>query len=376
MKRFRKILKRTAFLTLSLIVLFVITTGMYMQQKKFGKLPSGARLERIRQSPHYKDGRFVNQVERPTLSEGYTMLGEIYKTLFKKYDRRAPYDSLPSVKTNLHTLPPEANIAVWFGHSSVYLQVNGKKILIDPVFSGSASPLPGSVKAYKGTDIYKPADIPEIDYLIISHDHYDHLDYETVVALKNKVRHVVCGLGVGAHFERWGYKEQQIIEKDWYEKVDIDTNFFIHTLPSHHDGGRGFKRAQSLWLSFVIESPDMKIYYSGDGGYDPVFAEVGKRFGTIDFALMECGQYNVAWQSVHKLPEEVRQATLDIKARRMLPVHHSKFTLANHPWDEPLLKISELSQNQPYKLATPMIGEVVNLNDPGQSFRQWWKGIN
>src|SRR6218665_1618574 len=172
MKRLRKILKRTAFFTLSLIVLFVITTGMYMQQKKFGKLPSGERLERIRQSPHYKDGRFVNQVERPTLSEGYTMLGEIYKTLFKKYDRRAPYDSLPSVKTNLHALPPEANIAVWFGHSSVYLQINGKKILIDPVFSGSASPLPGSVKAYKGTDIYKPADIPEIDYLIISHDHY------------------------------------------------------------------------------------------------------------------------------------------------------------------------------------------------------------
>ncbi len=141
------------------------------------------------------------------------------------------------------------------------------------------------------------------------------------------MKYVVCGLGVGAHFEYWGYTQQQIIEKDWYEKVAIESDFMIHTLPSHHDGGRGFTRSQSLWLSFVIESPAMKIYYSGDGGYDPVFKEIGEKFGPIDFALMECGQYNVAWQSVHKLPEEVMQATLDVQAKGCC-----RCIIPNLPW--------------------------------------------
>ncbi|MBX3256868.1 MAG: MBL fold metallo-hydrolase [Chitinophagaceae bacterium] len=375
MKRIRKILKRAVITIVSLLIIITITIFFYMKQSKFGKLPSGARLEQLKQSPHYKNGKFVNQTVRPTITEGYSMMGLLYKTLFKKFDRAAPLDRLPSVKTNLHRLESDSNMVVWFGHSSVYMQLDGKKFLIDPVFSGSASPIPGSVKAFKGADVYKPDDMPEVDYLIISHDHYDHLDYETILALKPKVKHVICGLGAGAHFEHWGYIKDQIIEMDWYETKTIDTSYAIHTFPTHHDGGRGFKRGQSLWLSFVIESPARKIFYSGDGGYDQVFKEIGDKMGVIDFALMECGQYNVAWQSVHKLPEEVRQATIDIKAKRMLPVHHSKFRLAHHSWDEPLVKISELSEQSSYTLATPMIGEVVSLDNPGQTFTQWWVGI-
>lgn len=375
MRRLKKIIKRTLLAIVSLLIILTITTFFYMKQSKFGKLPAGERLERMKKSANYKNGKFANQVERPTITEGYSMWGLAYKALFTKFERTAPVDSLPSVKTNLHALPADSNLVVWFGHSSSFLQLDGKKFLIDPVFSGSASPIPGMVKAYKGSDVYTADDIPAVDYLFISHDHYDHLDYKTIIALREKVKHVICGLGVGAHFELWGYSKDQVIEMDWYEKTTVDTNYVIHTFPTHHDGGRGFKRSQALWLSFVIESPAMKVFYSGDGGYDPVFKEIGEKIGPIDFALMECGQYNVAWQSVHKLPDEVRQATIDIKAKRMLPVHHSKFSLAQHSWDEPLISISELSKDAPYTLATPMIGEVVDLNKPDQHFKQWWVGI-
>lgn len=376
MKRLFKILKRTLIILLSLTGVLLIVAFFYMKQAKFGKLASGERLERIQKSPNYKNGKFVNKIIKPTITEGFSMTSLLYQTLFKKFERRFPADTLPTIKTDLKALQIDTNLVVWFGHSSVYMQLDGKRFLIDPVFSGSASPLPNSVKAFKGVDIYTPEDFPEIDFLIISHDHYDHLDYKTILALKSKVKQVVCGLGVGAHFEYWGYDNNRIIEKDWYEQVNISPDFTIHTFPTHHDGGRSLKRSQSLWLSFVFETPAMKIFYSGDGGYDPVFKEIGQKFGTIDFALMECGQYNIAWQSVHKLPEEVKQATIDINAKRMLPVHHSKFSLAQHPWDEPIIKMTELAEGAPYTLATPIIGEVLYLNNASQTFKQWWKGIN
>lgn len=223
-----------------ILILLATITFFYLQQPQFGENPSGKRLAQIEKSVHFKNDRFQNIVERPTLSEGYTMLGEMYNVVFKNYPRREPTDSLPSVKTNLKNIPTDSDALVWFGHSSVFMQLEGKKILIDPVFSGKASPLPWGVRAYKGSDIYSVADMPKIDYLFISHDHYDHLDYETIIGLKDKVKHVVCGLGVGAHFERWGYKPEQIIEKDWNEKIELDDNFTIFTETSHHESGRGF----------------------------------------------------------------------------------------------------------------------------------------
>lgn len=375
MKRLLRILKRMMIIFFLLIALLVIVTWFYMRQPQFGKAPSGDRLVRIEQSAHYKNGRFRNLVERPTLSEGHSMAGEIYKTLFGSYPKRSPVDSLPSFKTNLLQLPLEKDLIVWFGHSSVLLHAGGKRILVDPSFSGKASPLPWGLKAYKGSNIYSAADIPPIDYLLISHDHYDHLDYETILALKDKVKYVVCGLGVGAHLEYWGYAPGQIIEKDWYEKVAIDSNFVIFTESSHHESGRGFTRGKSLWMSYLIQTPDQKIYISGDGGYDARFKAIGKKYGPIDWAIMENGQYDKAWQSIHNLPEEVMQATLDLQAKNLITVHHSKFTLGKHAWDDPLAQIAELSTSKPYRLVTPMIGEVVQLKDSNQVFKQWWKGI-
>ncbi|TZF98918.1 MBL fold metallo-hydrolase (plasmid) [Chryseobacterium panacisoli] len=375
MKTFLKLLKRTLIALLGAMLILIFMVWFYMGKPQFGALPEGERLEQVKKSIHYKNGKFRNLEEKPTITEGYSMLGEIWGSLTKEYPHTEPEDILPSVKTNLKSIPADENIIVWFGHSSFFLQLDGVKILVDPVFSGKASPLPWGVKAYKGSDIYTADDIPEIDYMLLSHDHYDHLDYETAKALQPKTKYVVCGLGAGAHYQRWGYTKQQIIEKDWDEKVQVKSGFTIFTESTHHDGGRGFKSSQSLWLSFFIQSPDMTVYYSGDGGYSGRFKKIAEKHPAIDWAVMECGQYNKAWQSVHELPEEVALAVTELKAKNLLPVHHSKFTLAKHPWNEPLERISALSQTKPYRLATPMIGEKVKLNDNTQQFKQWWKNI-
>jgi L-ascorbate metabolism protein UlaG (beta-lactamase superfamily) len=375
MRRFFKIIKNTFLSLLIIIAILAVVTFFHMRQPQFGAEPAGERLTRIEKSSHYKNGQFHNQIEKPTISEGYSIAGEIYSTLFKSHPRTSPVDHIPSIKTNLFNIPLDSNVLVWFGHSSCFIQLDGKRILIDPVFSERASPLPWGPKAYEGSNIYTAADIPTIDYLIISHDHYDHLDYQTVVALRDKVKHVICGLGVGAHFEYWGYPEEKLIEKDWNEQINIDSNYTIYTAPTHHESGRGLRSAKTLWMSYIIQSPSMKIYYSGDGGYDNHYAEAGKKFGPIDLAIIENGQYDKAWRSVHNLPEDVLQAAKDLKAKSVLPVHSSKFTLGKHPWDEPLIKISELTKANHIPLLTPMIGEIVYLDHRKQLFKQWWRGI-
>ena len=361
---------------LILVLLVAMATFFYVQQAKFGQAPSGQRLELIRKADNYKDGKFQNIHYTPDLTEGYTLGGIFYDQLFKDHPRRKPVSLIPTMKTDLKNLPRDADVLVWFGHSSYFMQLDGKRFLIDPVFSGSASPLPGTVKAYEGTDVYTVDDMPDIDFLLISHDHYDHLDYETIIGLKSKIGKVVCGLGVGAHFESWGYAVTQIIEKNWHEKVELAEGFTLYTTPARHFSGRGFKRNNTLWTSYVLQTPGSRLYLGGDSGYDTHFAEIGRQYGPFDLAILENGQYNVAWQAIHMLPEEVLKAAQDLNARRLFPVHSSKFTLGMHAWDEPLLKISAASKAAGLPLVTPMIGEAVNLRDQTQIFKEWWKGLN
>ncbi|MCF3109073.1 MBL fold metallo-hydrolase [Niabella sp. CC-SYL272] len=346
-----------------------------MQLPKFGKAPSGARLERILKSPHYKDGKFQNRHFTPTLTEGYSMVGVLREQLFKKLPRRRPVDPIPSIKTDLLQLPADSNVLVWFGHSSYWIQVDGKRLLIDPVFSGNASPIPGTNTAFRGSDAYTADDFPPVDYLLITHDHYDHLDYETITALRNKVKLVICGLGVGAHLEHWGYDTSRITEMDWDEALPLDSGFLLHSACARHFSGRGFTRNNTLWLSYILQTPSKTIYLGGDSGYDSHFFEIGKKFDSIDLAILENGQYNKAWQAIHMLPPEVLQAGRDLKARQIFPVHSSKFMLAQHPWDEPLKEITRLNKEHPLPLITPVIGELVNLNHTAVPFEPWWEKI-
>ena len=371
-----KFIKRTLIILLSIVLLTATATFFYMRQPQFGKAPAGARLARLQQSPNYKDGKFQNIHHTPNLTEGYSMSKVLYNFIFGKFPRTRPTDSIPSVKTDLKRIPASENMLVWFGHSSYFIQLNGKRFLIDPVFSGNASPLPNTNKSFKGTDIYSAEDMPAIDFLLITHDHYDHLDYPTIKKLKPQIRQVICGLGVGAHFEYWHFDPEKIIEKDWHESVKIDDSFTLHTAPARHFSGRGFIRNNTLWLSFILQTPGLQLYLGGDSGYDTHFAEIGEKFGGFDLAILENGQYNLAWQAIHMLPEEGLKAAKDLKAKRLFPVHSSKFKLANHPWDEPLKTITALNEKGgQIPLVTPKIGEVVYLDNREQKFSHWWEGI-
>lgn len=365
-------------ISISLVAILVVTTIFYMRQPKFGQAPSGEHLQKISESSNFKDRMFRNLTFTPGLSDGHSYSGILYDQFFRKHPRTAPKDTLPSKKIDLNKLSDDENVLVWFGHSSYFIQLDGKRILVDPVFSGNASPIPGTVKAFKETDRYSVEDIPEIDYLLISHDHYDHLDYKTIKALKKKVKNVYCGLGVGSHFEKWGFEPEQINEQDWYNSVEADAGFFIHTMPARHFSGRGFTRKNTLWASYVLQTPSQTIYIGGDSGYDTFFAEIGEKFDSIDLAILDNGQYNDAWKEIHMHPDQVLKAAQDLKAKRLFPVHSSKFVLAMHPWDEPLKEITRINEDRsnPIPLFTPLIGEKIDLNDSTRVFEKWWEGIN
>ncbi len=359
---------------LIIAVLFVAVI-LFMQQKKFGKQPSGKRLELIKKSPHYKDGAFVNINKTPNFAEDATFFGAMRGFFFDRDKRNTPVDEIPSVKTDLKNLDPSKNILVWFGHSSYFMQIDGKTFLVDPVFSGAASPLASTTRAFKGTDRYTTDDMPEIDHLFISHDHWDHLDYETVKKLIPKVKKVITGLGTGEHLEYWGYNPSNIIEKDWNETIPLEEGFTAYSTSARHFSGRGFKRNQSLWTSWVLQTPSTKIYLGGDSGYDTHFAEIGKKFGSFDVAILEHGQYNRMWKYIHLMPGELLKAAQDLNAKALLPVHSGKFALAMHAWDEPLKNISQEIKGSGIKLLTPVIGEEVRLQDSTQVFKEWWSGI-
>lgn len=356
-----------------IILILLILLAIYLHNLPvFGGKFSGRRLTRMKQSPNFKDGVFQNLSFTPSVAEGFTMRQVLWEFLTDKTENKKPAHLFPTQKTDLKNEPVSENFLVWMGHSSYYFQLDGKKFLVDPVFSGNASPIPGTTKAFAGTDVYSAEDFPEIDFLIISHDHYDHLDYITVKSLRPKIKHIICGLGVGAHFERWGFDEEKITELDWYDAEDIAKGFKITCTPARHFSGRRFKRNNTLWSSFVLETQTKNIFLGGDSGYDFHFKEIGAKFGPFDWAILENGQYNEKWRYIHTLPEEFITVVEDLDVKNVLPVHSSKFALGQHAWNEPLQKVLENSRGKNFKLATPMIGEKLNLNDDSQVFAAWW----
>lgn len=362
----------TILLVILVLILIPLSVWLFMQHPQFGKLPSGERLERVKASPNYRNGSFQNIHHTPNLAEGVSMFTVMWKFFFERRVNGKPADVLPSTKTDLLGLDRDKNILVWFGHSSYFMQVDGKKILVDPVFSGAASPVSFTTKAFRGSDIYTVDDFPQIDYLFITHDHWDHLDYKTVVQLKPKVRQVITGLGTGAHLEYWGYHKDRIIERDWNEEIVLDKGFIVHTASARHFAGRTFKRNTSLWMSFVLQTPSMKLYIGGDSGYDTHFAEIGNQYGPFDIAILECGQYSPYWKYIHMMPEETVQAGIDLKAKIVFPVHWAKFSLSLSEWDDSIKRVTAEAQKKGVPLVHPIIGEEVNLNDPLRSAR-WWE---
>ena len=355
-----------------IILCFALGACMLLNQPRFGGSPEGERLVAIEKSPNYTAGEFKNLIPTPKFTKDVSTFSIIWNSLTEPKERLVPDRPIPTVKTSLRNLDRMANLVVWLGHSSFYIQLDGKRILIDPVFSDSAAPLSFFNKAFSGTTIYRAEDMPQIDYLLISHDHWDHLDYPTVMALKSQVSHVVVPLGVGTYFEHWGYGAEKIHEADWYEIVNLEDGLTIHLLPARHYSGRLLRQNRTLWAGFTLESAAHRLFFSGDSGYGPHFGEIGRKFGGFDFAALDAGQYDERWANIHMTPEEAVMAAKDLNASRLLPAHVGRFSIARHAWDEPFIRIVAASAGDQPGLLTPMIGEPMVLNEIVLKFPCWW----
>lgn len=306
---------------------------------------------------------------------------------------KTPNITIPSVKSDLSAMSGQDSF-VWFGHSSYMLSVGRKTLLIDPVLGDNAAPLPFIIAPFKGADIYAPSEIPPVDFLIITHNHYDHLSKKTLKALLGKVKRAIVPLGVGKYLKAWGLDEGKITELDWGEVADFGA-FRFHCLTARHFSGRGLiDRNKSLWASFLLEyntknvadlgesrgkNYTKKIFFGGDSGYGAHFAEFGKKFGAIDLAFLENGQYNTQWAKIHAFPHQTLQIAQDLNAKAIMSVHNAKFKLSTHEWNAPLERIYTLYMSGKYDFAlrTPKIGEIVSLwsdkSDKRAHFSPWWR---
>ena len=372
----RRIMVLFIILSSSIVSLFGISYAV-LHSPSFGALPSGERKERILRSPNYRDGRFQNRypmppsLQRPSLGDRVKIL---WRFLFDRPKDVRPTDSIPVVHHDLKKLDRSEDLIVWFGHSGYLLQMDGVRYLIDPVFVEGA-PFGIMNAFFRGTKVFDVADLPEIDYLIITHDHWDHLDYHVAKELQNRVRKVYTGLGVGAHLERWGYRPDQIVELDWDESTPTAEGGRVHCLPTQHFSGRGLTSAQSLWASFVLQGPKHSVYVGGDGGFSPHYAVIGKQFPQLDLAILENGQYSEQWSGIHMLPEHLGETMHALGAKRILTVHHAKFALSMHPWKEPLEHAKHLRDEEGFPILMPRIGQIVRYTDSTFTTDDWWEQL-
>lgn len=321
------------------------------------------------QSPQYRDGSFRNPVEPRMLGDAW---GLTWRFLFGKSPDTVPSAPLPvSPITREQLLAAPDGTLYRLGHSTVLIKLGGAFWLTDPVFSQRASPV-----QWAGPKRFHPLPIsidalPPIKGVILSHDHYDHLDKAAILALAGKTEHFLTPLGVGDLLIEWGVDEAKVLQLDWWDSIPVGGLRFVAT-PSQHFSGRAmFAKNPTLWASWVIESDDLRLFFSGDTGYFDGFKAIGDRYGPFDLTLLECGAYNSDWPDVHMQPEQTLQAHLDLRGRWLLPVHNGTFDLAFHSWHEPLDRISALAAARGVDIATPQIGQAVSIRQPPTG-AAWW----
>ncbi|MBC2875621.1 MULTISPECIES: MBL fold metallo-hydrolase [Streptomyces] len=350
----------------------------------FGADPSGERMARILRSPHFAGGVFVNPPGPERTPSTRSMLGYL-PTYFRKEERvrRAPAHPIPVHPTTVADLaePAESGLRLtWMGHSAVLTEIDGHRVLIDPVWSERCSPF-----AFAGPRRLHPVPIPlaetgRVDAVVISHDHYDHLDMPTVRALARTGTEFVVPLGVGAHLEHWGIPAGQITELDWHETTFVG-ELTLTATPARHFCGRALRNTQhTLWASWVIAGPRHRVFHSGDTGYFPGFAGIGERYGPFDATMIQIGAYSEFWPDIHMEPEEGLRAHLDLQgsapAERgvLLPIHWGTFNLAPHPWDEPAERTVTAARRAGVRYAVPRPGQPF---EPAAGLRPdpWWQAV-
>ena len=370
-KALKWLLSIVAFVVVAVLTFVVIVP---MAVPAFGARAGGAQLERMRKSANFNDGRFVNLVDTPMNSTGDSIFSAFLR-YFWGNEERTPEDTISTGTFNRHAYSGSDSLlkVTWFGHSTVLLHIDGKTLLIDPVFSDHASPFPFmGPKAFPYSTAYSIDDLPPVDAVLISHDHYDHLDYETILQLKDRVNVFYVPLGLSAHLMRWGVPESGIRELDWWDEAVFE-GLTLACVPMRHFSGRGVTdRFCTLWAGWVVKGKNHSVIHTGDSGYGTHFKEIGDRYGPFDLTMVECGQYNENWKFIHMMPEETVQAHIDLKGDYLLPIHWGRFNLSLHAWKEPVERALARAQQQEIQLLTPRAGHTFTINPPLPRER-WWR---
>ena len=354
---------------------------------QLGENPSGSYLENLKKSPNYsiKNNKFVNR--RENIFEEMRKKDSFWNNPMKRFsnnmifnsNQTIPEQKLPEVHPpNMQKFlePTDSIKFIWFGHSTILINIMNTIVLVDPVFSPSASPINFLVPRFQ-PPVLELSELPKIDVVLISHDHYDHLDMRTVQALKAHVSKFIVPLGVPSHLRRWGVYDEQIIELDWWNSSDFMGVVFTSTPAQHFSGRQALLNTnQTLWSSWVVQSGDVSFYFSGDSGYDVHYQQIGEKFGPLDLVFIDSGQYNIRWKEVHNLPEEAVQAAVDLRGRYLVPVHWGMFNLAIHNWYDPIQESVKYSKKYKVKLMTPKLGQLISLADKTKTDDWWSKLIN
>ncbi|MBU1116639.1 MAG: MBL fold metallo-hydrolase [Bacteroidetes bacterium] len=287
-----------------------------------------------------------------------------------------PKFDLPTQKVDFSKITnakPDELKVTWVGHSSQIINIDGKIILTDPVYVNKTVFMGPS--RYNGDVPLNIDELPEIDLVLISHNHYDHLNIETINKIHPKVKRFLVPMLVGAELEKAGVPQEKITELNWWDELKIDEGFTIAFTPTQHFSGRGiFDRDETLWGSYVIHGPHHKIFFSGDSGYFDGFKEIGNKYGPFDYTFMECGAYNEKWHYVHMYPEETVQAHLDLKGKVLQPMHWGTFNLALHAWYDPMIRVTKAADSSGIKLSTPVVGETITINE-NVNTELWWEEL-
>lgn len=332
---------------------------------------SGRSATAYPQSPQYRDGAFHNTAPPPPREASALALWWKFMTGKNPNTRpAAPVLVQPLTPTMLADAPDGRLYRL--GHSTVLLRLDGGWWLTDPVFSERASPVQwAGPKRFEAPPIALDQ-LPPLRGVILSHDHYDHLDKATIRALAQRAEHFIAPLGVGDLLQRWGVAPQRIVQLDWWQSWR-DGNVELTATPAQHFSGRSpFGRNPTLWASWAIRGPGANVFFSGDGGYAPHFAEIGRRLGPFDLTLVECGAYDVQWADIHMLPEQTVQAHLDLGGRRLLPIHNGTFDLAFHDWYEPMERVLAAARTHGVAVSTPRFGAPVDIATPPE-VDTWWR---
>lgn len=366
-----KFLKFIKFLILFVIILIFSVYFFLNYYYQFGGSPDKYSQEIITNSKNFNEDGFVNIYDIPKFKLDKNQKKQIDPSLkdwFFPPEDKNPSNPLPSIQFKKDLLT-ESKFS-WLGHSTVLINTDSTIIMTDPVFN-RASPIPIIGKPFLYNNVTSYKDLPEIDVVLISHDHYDHLDAKAMVELSNKVDFFIVPLGVKGHLVRWGIDPDQIKELDWYEKYfHKDINFVL--TPAHHFSGRGLSdHNKTLWGSWVIQSKNLNLFFSGDSGYTDLFKKIGNDYGPFDLAFIECGGYNSHWADVHMFPYEVVQANIDLRSEVFVPISWAKFDLSLHSWDEPIIRVTNEAKNRDQTIGSPMIGEIFDLMTIPTN--HWWK---